>query len=134
MISKEDGAAETRGRGTHFDRMCFTRSSAHSKPPSTASHFSCPRGGSPRSATMLVTPWALQPSSASSTFSGDMLVQVRCMLGIIPFFFVARVSSSVRSEVEPPAPHVKSAKSGLKTAMRSSRACRFFTPSSVRGG
>ena len=37
-------------------RMYLTRSSAQLKPPSVATHFSCPLGGSPRSATMLQMP------------------------------------------------------------------------------
>eukprot|EP00409_Alexandrium_fundyense_P003736 CAMPEP_0185907354 /NCGR_PEP_ID=MMETSP0196C-20130402/6969_1 /TAXON_ID=2932 /ORGANISM="Alexandrium fundyense, Strain CCMP1719" /LENGTH=56 /DNA_ID=CAMNT_0028627311 /DNA_START=27 /DNA_END=193 /DNA_ORIENTATION=- len=56
--------------------MYFTRSSAHEKPPSVAVHVSCPRGASPRSATMLHTPTFLQASRASPHISLFWLVQV----------------------------------------------------------
>ena len=51
---------------------------------------------------------------ASVTFSVGMLVQVRCMLASRPKRLRASmVSSKVSSAVDPPAPHVKSTKSGL---------------------
>lgn len=55
-------------------RMCLIKSRAQAKPPSVASHLSCPTGGSPRSATMFRMLFLRQSASALSTFSGRTLV------------------------------------------------------------
>mmetsp|Transcript_63000 Transcript_63000/g.117161 ORF Transcript_63000/g.117161 Transcript_63000/m.117161 type:complete len:240 (-) Transcript_63000:50-769(-) len=118
-----------------FSRMYLVKSKAQVKPPSVASHFSAPRGGSPLNATRLQTPHVLQSCSAMSTFSFSMFVHVRCMFATQPrSFFAASQRDIVRSEVDPPAPHVKSVKSGCSFFIRSIRFFRFFTPSSVLGG
>ena len=62
---------------------------------------------------MLVMPCSLHFLSAAVTLSVGMLVHVRCMLASSPKRRRASiVSSSVRSAVDPPAPQVKSTKSG----------------------
>eukprot|EP00962_Isochrysis_galbana_P016874 scaffold4840_cov115-Isochrysis_galbana.AAC.18 len=115
--------------------MYLTRSSAQAKPPSVTSHRSLPFGGSPRRATMLQMPASLAPARPASHTSLDWLVQVRCMLAITPCCscdFLER--SSVKSEVEPPAPQVKSINMGFCFTISAMTPCSLATPSSVRGG
>merc|ERR1719450_827356 len=115
--------------------MYLTRSRAQENPPSVAVQASCPRGASPRRATMLRTPTFLQASKASPHISLFWLVHVRCMLATQPnSFFAAEVSCNVRSEVDPPAPQVKSVNRGLSPFMRTILLLKFATPSSVFGG
>ena len=49
-------------------RMYLTRSRAQEKPPSTASKWSCPWGGSPRSAKMLRMPNSLACGASASVY------------------------------------------------------------------
>ena len=114
--------------------MYLTKSSAQVNSSDDASHLSCPAGGSPRSARMLVMPAALHVAKASSIFCLSTLVHVRCMLGTVPACFVRLHSSIVKSDVEPPAPHVTSAKTGAKRCSLVRALKRFSTPASVLGG
>merc|ERR1719281_615680 len=64
-----------------------------------------------------------------------MLVQVRCMFATQPnSFLTVSQSCIVSSDVEPPAPQVKSVKRGPSSFMRRIRFFRFSTPESVFGG
>lgn len=87
-------------------RICDTRSCAHAKPPSVVSHLVVPSGASPRSAQMFRMPPAFACSSARSTFSASMFVQVRCMFVVTPSLCIVSAMSRVASLVVPPAPHV----------------------------
>ena len=80
-------------------------------------------------------PSCLAFSSAAFTSTRGRLVHVRCIM-ISPLHICCPLPliSSVRSAVEPPAPHVKSMNSGSSCDMRSSRSYKFSTPSRVLGG
>lgn len=78
-------------------RMYRTRSSAQLNPPSTASHLSCPLGGSPRSARMLRIPTSLHRLSALTTLSFSMLVHVRCIMVSTPTSHCAQRGALSRS-------------------------------------
>ena len=115
--------------------MYRTKSNAQLNPPSTAVQASCPAGGSPRNASMLVIPAALQPSNALWIWIVSMLVHVKCKFGFNPTSFLARRhKSKVSSDVLPPAPQVTSANSGF--LFRNSFMTRIneSTPASVLGG
>ena len=84
---------------------------------------------------MLQIPASFAPVSPKSHFSFTWFVHVRCMFTIrLCCFCDVFERSRVRSDVVPPAPHVKSMKSGFCAAMISICLCSFFTPSSVFGG
>lgn len=57
-----------------------TRSNAQENPPSMVTNLSWPCGGSPRRARMFWIPLDLTLSSAPSSVSTSMLVQVRCIM------------------------------------------------------
>ena len=71
----------------------------------------------------------LQTRSASSTVPCTMLVQVRCMTVSTPYSLcVNEARSSVRSLVDPPAPHVILIARGFRSAKREIRRRRLLKP------
>lgn len=71
----------------------------------------------------------LQTRSASSTVPCTMLVQVRCMTVSMPYSLcVNEARSSVRSLVDPPAPHVILIARGFRSAKREIRRRRLLKP------
>jgi len=84
---------------------------------------------------MLQMPAALAPSSPKSHFSLTWFVQVRCMLTMMLCWDCEALErSSVSSLVVPPAPQVKSMKSGSCLPMTAIVLWSFSTCSGVRGG
>mmetsp|Transcript_21424 Transcript_21424/g.54315 ORF Transcript_21424/g.54315 Transcript_21424/m.54315 type:complete len:203 (-) Transcript_21424:192-800(-) len=84
---------------------------------------------------MLRMPRRFASAKASPHSEGAWLVQVRCMLTSMPWCLYASAHSSiVSSEVEPPAPQVKSRKSGCCLAISAIVSSSLATPSCDLGG
>ena len=95
----------------------------------------CPAGGSPRRAKILTIPDSLHPSNALSILLVSMFVHVRCMFGLHSYSFrVFLQRSKVKSEVLPPAPQVKSTKTGLCAFNLFNTWNKLSIPTSVFGG
>ena len=88
-----------------------------------------PMQGQPAPACGVTTTRELQTRRASSTVPWTMLVQVRCMTVSTPYSFcVNDARSSVRSLVDPPAPHVMLIARGFRSAKREIRRRRLVKP------
>lgn len=87
----------------------------------------------PQHTTLALSQRESHTRSASSTDPCTMLVQVRCITVSIPYSFcVNDASSSVRSLVDPPAPHVILIARGFRSAKRDIRRRRLLKPCVTR--
>lgn len=115
--------------------MNLTRSQAFEKPPSIALNSSYPLGGSPLKARIFLIPHFFASIKAYFNESTVMLVHVRCIITSRPVkLYMWWHISNVKSEVEPPAPHVTSTHNGFNVAILSILSKRFSIPASVFGG